>query len=90
MTWEIGMAIVVPMVKKTVEAKVLAAFQAEFGQLQGENSKAMESWQKQAKIAGEIAGAIMEILMTQAEVSPGIPVATPVGPGATTGPGKIL
>jgi hypothetical protein len=84
------MALVIPMIKKTVETKVLAAFQKEFGSLQGDNSAAMESWQKQAKIAGEIAGAIVEILMTQAEVAPGIPVATPVGPGATTGPGKIL
>ena len=84
------MALVVPVVKKTVEAKVLAAFQKEFGSLQGENPAAMESWQKQAKIAGEIAGAIVEVLMTQAEVAPGIPVATPTGPGATTAPGKIL
>jgi hypothetical protein len=69
------MALVVAAVKKTVEAKVLAAFQAEFAAMQGSNPAAMESWQKQAKIAGEIAGAIVEVLMTQAEV------VTPTGPG---------
>jgi hypothetical protein len=76
------MALVVPMVKKTVEAKIIAAFQKEFGPLQGSNPAAMESWQKQAKIAGEIAGAIIEVLMTQAEIAPGIPVATSGGPGS--------
>ncbi len=84
------MALVIPLIKKTVEAKALAAFQAEFGSLQGDNPAAMENWQKQAKIAGEIAGAIVELIIAQGEVAPGIPVTTSTGPGATVGPGKIL
>lgn len=84
------MALVVPTIKKMVEAKVLAAYQREFGSLQGNNPEAAQSWQKQAKIAGDVAQAIIEAIMTMGEVAPGIPVATPTGPGATTAPGKIV
>jgi hypothetical protein len=84
------MALVVPAIKQIVEAKVLAAYQREFGSLQGGNPEAVQSWQKQAKIAGDIAQAIIEAILTQGEVAPGIPVTTPTGPGATIAPGKIL
>jgi hypothetical protein len=87
-------ALIVPVIKQTVEAKVLAAYQREFGDLQGANSEAIQSWQKQAKIAGDIAQAIIEAILTQAEVAPGIPVTTAGSPaaqsGATVAPGKIL
>lgn len=84
------MALVVPAIKQIVEAKVLAAYQREFGEIQGSNVEVLQSWQKQAKIAGDIAQAIIEAILTQAEVAPGIPVTTPTGPGATAAPGKIL
>lgn len=84
------MPLIIPVIKKTIEAKAFAAYQKEFGSLQADNPAAAENWQKQAKIAGEIAGAIIEAIMLQAEVAPGIPVVTPTGPGATVGPGKIL
>lgn len=83
------MPLIPAKVKKTVEAKVLASFQREFGSLQGSNPEAAASWQKQAAIAGDIAEAIVEVLLLEAQVAPGIPVATATGAGATTGPGKI-
>jgi hypothetical protein len=88
------MALVAPVIKKLVEAKVLAAYQREFGDLQANNPEAIQSWQKQAKIAAEIAGVIIEAIQTQAEVAPGIPVTTAgsaaAQTGATVAPGKIL
>lgn len=84
------MPLVPAKIKKAVEAKIMASFQREFGSLQGNNTEAASSWQKQAKIAGDIAEAIVEAILTEAEVAPGIPVATSGGPGATNGPGKIV
>jgi hypothetical protein len=84
------MALVIPTVKELVKAKVLAAYQREFGSLQGDNPDAAASWQKQANIAADIAEAIVSVILTQATVAPGIPVSTPNGPGATSAPGKIV
>jgi hypothetical protein len=88
------MALVVPAIKQIVETKVLAAYQREFGSLQGDNPEAVQSWQKQAKIAADIAQAIIEAILAQAEVAPGIPVTTAGSPaaqsGATVAPGKII
>jgi hypothetical protein len=78
------------LIKKTVEAKVFAALQQEFADSQSSDPGVVQSWQKQAKVASVIAEALVEVLQTQAEIAPGIPVATSGGPGATTGPGKIL
>lgn len=88
------MPLIIPVIKQLVETKVLAAYQREFGDLQGNNPEAIASWQKQAKIAAEIADVIIEAIQTQAEVAPGIPVTTAGSPaaqtGATVAPGKIL
>lgn len=84
------MALVKPTVKKMIEAKIFAAYQREFGDLQASNPDAAASWQKQAKIAADIADAIIDVLLSQAEIAPGIPVSTAGGPGATSGPGKIM
>lgn len=84
------MALVIPTIKQMVETKALAAYQREFGDLQANNPDAVESWKKQAKIAGDIAQAIIEAIMTQGEVAPGIPVTTSGGPGSTVAPGKIV
>ena len=84
------MPLVVPAIKQIVKAKVIAAYQREFGSLQGNNPEAAASWQKQANIAADIAEAIIEAILTQATVAPGIPVVTATGAGATTAPGKIL
>jgi hypothetical protein len=84
------MALIKPTVRKMVEAKIVAAYQREFGELQGSNPDAPASWQKQAKIAADIAEAIIDVLLSQAEIAPGIPVNTSGGPGATSGPGKIM
>lgn len=88
------MALIVPTIKQLVETKVLAAYQREFGDLQGNNPEAVQSWQKQAKIAGDIAQTIIEAIVMQAEVAPGIPVVTAgsavAQTGATVAPGKIL
>lgn len=84
------MALVIPSIKQIVIAKTLAAYQREFASLQKDNPEAAANWQKQANIAGDIAEAIFQVLMTQATVAPGIPVATPTGPGSTIGPGMII
>ena len=84
------MALVPSAIKQIVKAKVLAAYQREFGSLQGNNPDAVASWQKQANIAADAAEAIINAILSQATVAPGIPVTTSTGPGATTGPGKIL
>lgn len=84
------MAMVPAKIKKSVENKILSSFQREFGSLQGDNPEAEASWKKQAKIAGDIAEAIVEAILKEAEVAAGIPVTTSGGPGSTTGPGKIL
>lgn len=84
------MPMVPALVKKMVEAKVLAALQQEFADVQSSDPGVVQSWQKQAKIAAVIAETLVEVIQTQAEVAPGVPVATSGGPGATTGPGKIL
>jgi len=88
------MPLVVPVIKQLVETQVLAAYQREFGSLQGNNPEAAQSWQKQAKIAAEIAGVIIDAILTQATVAPGIPVTTAGTPaaqsGATVAPGKIV
>lgn len=84
------MPMIPALIKKTVEAKVFAALQQEFADSQSSDPGVVQSWQKQAKVASVIAEALVEVLQTQAEIAPGIPVATSGGPGATTGPGKIL
>jgi hypothetical protein len=88
------MPLVVPVIKQLVETQVLAAYQREFGDLQGNNPEAAQSWQKQAKIAAEVAGVIIDAILTQATVAPGIPVTTAGSPaaqtGATVAPGRIV
>lgn len=84
------MALVPAAIKQIVVAKALAAYQREFGALQKDNPQAAENWQKQANIAGDIAEAIVEAILLQGTVAPGIPVATPTGPGSTIAPGKIV
>lgn len=84
------MALVPAKIKKAVEAKIIGSFQREFGSLQGDNAQAMESWEKQARVAGDIAEAIVEAILKEAEVAPGIPVTTSGGPGSTSSPGKII
>ena len=84
------MALVPSSVKEIVKATVLASYQREFGSLQGDNPQAAASWQKQANIAADAAEAIINAILLQATVAPGIPVTTATGPGATAGPGKIV
>jgi len=80
------MALVPKAIGKLVEAKVLATLASEFGAVTATNSDVMAQWQKQAKVHGAAAEALIEAILANGQVAPGIP-STPV---ATVGPGKII
>lgn len=84
--------------KAKMRATIKAGLEREFGSeiQKGKDYSpiAQAQWEKMASAIADIAVDIVTAITTQAEVVPGIPVATVGGPsnqaGATTGPGKIL
>jgi primase-polymerase (primpol)-like protein len=84
------MPLVIPKIKKQVEAAVMAAYQREFGDFATTSKSARSSWKKNAKIAADIAEVIIKAITTDAEVAPGIPTAGGPAAQATSAPGKIV
>lgn len=88
------MAIVAPKLKKDIEAAVLSALMSEFSEELAINDKAMENHQKMAKAISEVGTVIAQMLLTEVQVSAGIPVQTAGSPaaqsGVTVAPGKLI
>lgn len=84
------MAMVPAAIGKIVEAKILAGLSAEFADMAAGNPDAIKSWQKQAKIAGMIAEAIVEQILLTAQVAPGIATAGSPTAQVTVAPGIII
>ena len=83
------MPLIAPVIKQKVKLTVLASFKREFGSLLKDNPAAAASWEQQANIFADAIGVLVEEILTNAQVAPGIPVAGALGPGATTAPGTI-
>lgn len=84
------MAMNAKTVGEIVKAKVLANLSTEFADMASGNPDAKKSWEKQAKIAGIIAEAVVEQILLTAQVAPGIATAGSATAQATVTPGKII
>lgn len=80
--------------KKTMEARLIAALTREMESELSANPAAAASHRKLAAAISDIALDIIDCLLSDAQIAPGIPVATVGGPtaqsGTTTAPGKLV
>lgn len=83
------MALVGPVLKKKMETALMAAFAREFKEEIAQNKTAAASHKKMAAAISDIALTIVEELLTQAQVAPGIPTAGSPSSQVSCGPGKI-
>ncbi len=88
------MPLVGPAIKQQAEAQLLTAFAREFKDVYAANPGAAADHKKMAAAISDIILTIVTAIQTQAQVAPGIPVATAGSPaaqtGATVAPGMIL
>jgi predicted NBD/HSP70 family sugar kinase len=84
------MPIVAASLKKKMETRILNELKAAFASDGAASPDAQKKWEAIAKAVAASAEDICAMLLTEAQVAPGIPVATSGGPGATTSPGKLL
>jgi hypothetical protein len=88
------MPIVAAALKAKMQTRIFNALKEKFKDDIKDNDKGVESLMKQAEAISGIAEDICEMLLTQVQVSPGIPVVTAGSPaaqsGATTAPGKLI
>lgn len=77
-----------------MEQRLISALAREMGSELSQNDKAKDSHKKLAAAISDIAIDIVECLLKDAQVAPGIPVATAGSPaaqsGTTTAPGKLM
>lgn len=78
------MPMVAAKLKSALETTIYNALEKEFKEEGKKNDKAKEAWKRQAKAISEIATDIVDFLMNDAQVAPGISVV--VNPGITTTP----
>ncbi len=84
------MPLVPDVIAMKVESQVKSMLQKQFKGADKDNPDAEKSWDKLAKIAAETAKIIIESILTDAQVAPGIPTAGSPTAQVTTGPGKII
>lgn len=88
------MPMVAAKLQKDLETAIYNALEKEFKEEGKKNKAAKDAWQRQAVALSSIAEVIVQFLMTDAQVAPGIPVTTAGSPaaqaGATTAPGKLM
>lgn len=75
--------------KAAMKSRLNASLNRVFASETGSNGTSAADRAKLADAISDIAMDIVTALTTEAQVLPGIPVITPVGPGSTAGPGKI-
>lgn len=80
------MPLVAPLIKKKVEAALLAGFTKEFPK---EASADPTSYQRMAAAISEMVPVLIESIVTQAEVLPGIATAGSPPAHVSVAPGKI-
>jgi len=83
------MPLVPAVMKKKMEAALIAAFNREFPDAVAQNPSAVASYQKQAAAISDIALVIVEELLASAQVSPGIATAGSPSAQTSVSPGKI-
>lgn len=88
------MPIVAASLKKKMETRILNELKAAFASDGAASPDAQKNWESIAKAVAATAEDICNLLLQEAQVAPGIPVATAGSPaaqtGATTSPGKLL
>jgi len=90
------MPIVATALKAKMKTRLVNAFKQAFAEDGATNDQASASWEKQAEAISSIAEDICNLLLTEAQVAPGIAVTGAGGgvpgpmSGATTAPGKLI
>jgi len=88
------MPIVAASLKAKMETRILNELKKAFSADGAASPDAQKNWAAIAKAVSASAEDICAMLLTEAQVAPGIPVATAGSPaaqtGATTSPGKLL
>jgi hypothetical protein len=84
------MPMVAAKLQSAIETRIYNALSKEFEEEGKKNKEAKKAWKRQAKVISEIALDIVDFLMMDVQVAPGIPTAGSPAAQATTAPGKLM